>query len=62
MCKFGSIREIHHRLKEEGYSVSEYFLRQLVKCKKIPAVYIGTKAMISYEQVVQFLESAPLSA
>ncbi len=61
-CKFGSIREVHRRLNAEGYAVSEYFLRQLVKEKKVPTFFVGTKAMISFDQVVQFLESAPKSA
>lgn len=61
-CKFGSIREIHRRLNAEGYAVSEYFLRQLVKDKQIPAVYVGTKAMIAFDQVVQYLEGVQRSA
>ncbi len=61
-CIVGSIREVHRRLNAEGYAVSEGFLRRLVKEKSIPAVYVGAKAMISFDQVVLYLEGAQRSA
>ena len=51
-CEFGSIRQIHARLIAEGYAISEYALRQWVKAGRIPAVYSGTKAYITYSNVL----------
>jgi len=56
-CKVGSIREVHKRLVQEGYAVSEYALRQWVKGKRLRATYSGNKALISYNQVIEFLNS-----
>lgn len=56
-CKIGSIREIRRCLNGEGIQVSEYALRKWVKSGFIPAVYSGTKAIISYEKVQEFLYS-----
>ena len=54
-CNFGSIRQIHARLVSEGYSISEYFLRQLVKENRVAAVYSGTKAYLRYDNVLAAL-------
>ena len=51
-CEFGSIRQIHQRLLAEGYALSEYCLRQWVKTGRVPAVYSGTKAYITYANVL----------
>ena len=51
-CEFGSIRQIHQRLRAEGYALSEYALRQWVKAGCVPAVYSGTKAYITYASVL----------
>ena len=51
-CEFGSIRQIHQRLRAEGYALSEYALRQWVKTGRVPAVYSGTKAYITYASVL----------
>lgn len=51
-CEFGSIRQIHQRLRGEGYALSEYALRQWVKTGRVPAVYSGTKAYIAYASVL----------
>lgn len=53
--EFGSIRQIHSRLVSEGYEISEYFLRQLVKDGLIPAVYSGKKAYLKYDAVLAVL-------
>lgn len=55
-CKVGSIRKIYKRLQEEGYNVSEYTLRIWVKNGSIRAVHTGTKALISFDNVVALLE------
>ena len=54
----GSIQAIHRRLVSEGYQISEYMLRQMVKQGIIPAVYSGCKALISYSAVVKVLTCA----
>ena len=51
-CEFGSIRQIHQRLLAEGYALSEYALRQWVKTGRVPAVYSGKKAYITYASVL----------
>lgn len=55
-CKVGSIRQIHQRLLDAGYNVSEYTLRLWVKNGFIHAVHAGTKALISFDNVVALLE------
>jgi len=57
-CNVGSIREIHKRLLSEGYQISEYTLRRWIKENTIPAVYSGSKALISYVQVLKALEGS----
>ena len=54
----GSIHKIYERLVSEGYQISEYMLRQMVKQGIIPAVYSGCKALISYSAVVNVLTCA----
>lgn len=51
----GTIREIHQRLIAEGFQVSCYALRRWVKEGVLPAVYTGTKALISYAAVQKVL-------
>lgn len=54
-CKVGTIRKIHHRLVDEGYQVSEYALRQWIRCGKIPSTHSGNTAYINYDKVVEYL-------
>lgn len=54
-CKVGTIRQIHRRLVQEGYYISEYALRQWVRCGQIPSTHSGNTAYISYEKVVEHL-------
>lgn len=64
-CKVGSIRQIHQRLLDAGYNVSEYTLRIWVKNGTLRAVHTGTKALISFDNVVALLEgtgSSPFPA
>lgn len=53
--KTGSIREVHRRLVENGYRVSEHSIRQWVKQGLIPAAYVGRKAYINYDAVIAVL-------
>jgi len=58
VCQVGTIREIHRRLVQEGYQISECALRRWVKQGFLPAVYSGTKALISYDRVLEVLKAA----
>ena len=57
LCQVGTIRQIHKRLNDEGFLVSEYTLRQWVKTGVLPAVFIGSKALISFANVISILDS-----
>ena len=54
-CKVGTIRDIHKRLNDEGYHISESALRLWVKKGILPAAYSGKKALISYANVLELL-------
>jgi predicted site-specific integrase-resolvase len=56
ICEIGTIRAIHQRLLSEGIQISEYALRIWVKQGKLPAVYTGNKALISYNNVRKLLD------
>jgi len=53
--KTGSIREVHRRLVEIGYRVSEHSIRQWVKQGVIPAACVGRKAYINIDAVIAVL-------
>lgn len=57
-CQVGTIRQIHQRLHDEGYLVSQYTLRQWVKTGVLPAVFVGSKALISFSNVVGILDNS----
>lgn len=57
--KVGTIRQIHQQLLQNGYHVSECALRKWVKEGRLPAVYTGNKALISYSKVLKILEGFP---
>lgn len=59
VCNVGPIRKIHARLIEDGYHVSDYALRLWIKQGRIPAIYTGNKALISYESVLSLLMPPP---
>ncbi len=52
----GTIREIQARLTAEGFHISTYALRMWIKDGTLPAIYAGTKALISYTVVVELLK------
>ena len=54
-CQVGTIRQIHRRLNDEGFLVSEYTLRQWIKAGILPAVFVGNKALISFANVIDIL-------
>lgn len=55
MLHVGTIREIYKQLNENGYHISEYTLRLWVKNAVIPAVFTGSRALISYDAVRRVL-------
>ena len=55
MLHVGTIREICKQLNENGYHISEYTLRLWVKNAVIPAVFTGSRALISYDAVRRVL-------
>lgn len=55
IVEVGTIREIQQRLSLEGFHVSSYALRRWVKEGRVPAVYTGNKALISYNSVLNLL-------
>ena len=59
-CQVGTVRQIHQRLNDEGFLVSEYTLRQWVKTGVLPAVFIGNKALISFTNVLDILNNGKL--
>lgn len=61
-CQVGTIREVHHRLVQEGYQVSEYALRRWIKEETLPAAHTGNKALISYNKVLEILMGIPSTA
>lgn len=56
-CKVGTIRQIHQRLRQEGFCVGEATLRLWVKDGSLPAVYAGERALISYQNVLKILNA-----
>ncbi len=60
--KVATIRQIHRQLLNNGYQVSECALRKWVKQGILPAVYSGSKALISYDRVIEFLDTSPSGA
>ena len=57
----GSIRQIHQRLRDEGYGVTENSLRTWVRQGIVPSVRCGNKAYITFSNVVKVLtEGVPV--
>lgn len=50
-CEVGTIRQIHRRLRQEGCYIGEGTLRVWVKDGTLPAIPVGNRALISYENV-----------
>ena len=61
VCQVGTIREIHRRLVQEGYHISECALRRWIKEGRLPAVYSGTKALIAYVRVLELMDATHAS-
>ena len=61
-CKAGTICQIHKRLVQEGYAITQYALRQWIKDGKIPSVRSGTKIFIVYNHVVEFLTTGQVTS
>ncbi len=53
-----TIREAVRRSKDEGVPVSEYALRRWVKTGAIPTRQAGTKTLIYFPRLVEFLTCA----
>lgn len=53
-----TIREAVRRSKDEGVPVSEYTLRRWVKTGAIPTRQAGTKTLIYFPRLVEFLTCA----
>lgn len=53
-----TIREAVQRSKDEGVPVSEYTLRRRVKTGSIPTWQAGTKTLIYFPRLVEFLTCA----
>lgn len=51
-------RETVDRLREDGYRISEYALRNWIRTGVIPARKIGKKFLIYYPNVLSFLQCA----
>lgn len=60
-CEFGTIRQIHQRLRQEGCCIGENALRQWVRDGTLPATYVGNRALISYENVKRILCGASVT-
>ena len=54
-CKVGSIRDIHRRLREEGYNIGEGTLRRWARDGTLPATPVGNRLLISYDAVIALL-------
>lgn len=52
----GTIRTVHRLLLAKGYPISEHSLRVWIKEGRIPAVYSGKRAYITFENVLRFLK------
>ena len=59
--EYGSIRVMAHQCKRLGVPLAECAIRRLVKQGDIPAVHIGNKAVLSWENVVAFIKNGARS-
>lgn len=56
--EYGSIRVMARRCKREGIPLAECAIRRLVKQGTIPALYIGTKAVLHWPNVIGAVRNA----
>lgn len=58
-CKYHdvcTIREMTNRLNTENIAISENAIRCLVKSGQIPSVKVGAKFLVSYRNMLEFIE------
>lgn len=60
-CEVGTIRQIHRRLRQEGYCIGENALRQWVRDGTLPATPVGNRALISYENVKKVFQGVSVN-
>lgn len=54
----GTIREVHAKIQERGYLISECWIRERVKAGDIPHITAGkNRALISLEVLQQYIDS-----
>lgn len=61
MSNMLSIRQAAQRSKQDGISVTEYALRLWIRRGELPVRYAGSKALIYYPALVQFVTRGELS-
>ena len=52
-----TIRAAVARAKEDGLPVSEYTLRSWIKAGRVPVVYAGTRALVYYPNILQYIKT-----
>lgn len=52
-----TIRAAVARAKDEGLPVSEYTLRSWIKSGRVPVVYAGTRALVYFPNIVNYLQN-----
>lgn len=60
-CKVGTIRQIHQRLKQEGFYIGEATLRQWVRDGTLPSTPVGNRTLIAYKNVKKILCGAAVT-
>lgn len=56
MAEICTVREAVQRAKQDGFPVSEYTLRQWIRCGAIPVRRAGTKILLFYPNLVRYLQ------
>ena len=56
ICDLASIRQTAQRCKSEGIPIAEKAIRNFVKTGKLPAIMSGNKALIYWENVLNFIK------
>lgn len=58
MSDINTVPKLAQRAKADGLPISEYTIRRLIKCGKLPVRYIGVKPVASYAALVRYLSCA----
>lgn len=53
-----TVRQTVARLNQDGLPISEYAVRLLVKQGKLPARFVGQKALLFYPRVLMYFQCA----